>query len=122
MPSPPLIHGALLFLTVCGWLALAALAVAPSGAWPHTGLRGNAERVALYFVVAAITRATITHHHTRWQIAALAAMAVLFEIGRAWFSGRSNGLAGWLSSTAGVVVGAILLRQIVHAYDRHWGW
>ncbi len=48
--------------------------------------------------------------------------AVLFEMGRAWFADRSNGLAGWLSSTAGVIVGAVLLRQIAHAYDWHWGW
>ena len=101
---------------------IGALAFAPAGAWPHTGPRGNVERALLYFVVAAVTRATVTDHQTRLQIAALAAMAALFEISRAWFAGRSNGWAGWMSSTAGVIVGAILLRQIAHAYDWHWSW
>ena len=108
--------------TLCGWASLAVIAVLPVGAWPHTGLRGNAERALLYFAVAALTRATITDHETRLQIAALAGMAVLFEVGRFWFAGRSNGWAGWMSSTAGVIVGAVLLREIAHAYDWHWGW
>ena len=122
MALPSLVPSTLGLLTLCGWAMLAVLAVAPAGAWPHTGLRGNVERVCLYFLVAAVTRATITDHQTRLQIAALAVAAVLFEMGRAWFADRSNGLAGWLSSTAGVIVGAILLRQIAHAYDWHWGW
>lgn len=108
-------------LTVSGWATLAVLAVLPVGAWPHTGIRGNVERAMLYFAVAAVTRATITDHQTRWQIAALAVVAVLFEIGRASMAGRSNGVAGWMSSTAGVVFGAVLLRQVAHACDWQWG-
>lgn len=122
MPSSSLIPVTLGSVALCGWLTIATLAVAPAGAWPHMGLRGNVERALLYFVVAAVTRATITDHQTRLQIAALAGMAVLFEVGRAWIAGRSNGLAGWMSSTAGVIVGAVLFRQIAHAYDWHWGW
>ena len=113
---------ALGFATLIGWAALAVIAVLPAGAWPHTGLRGNVERALLYFIVAAVTRATITDHQTRLQIAALAGMAVVFEVGRFWFAGRSNGWVGWMSSTAGVIVGAVLFREIAHAYDWHWGW
>ena len=110
-------HVALGMATLCGWAALAVIAVLPAGARPHTGLRGNVERAALYFVVAAVTRATITDHETRLQIAGLVVAAILFEVGRFWFAGRSNGWAGWMSSTAGVIVGAILRREIAHAYD-----
>ena len=122
MPSPSLMHFTLGSLTLCGWSALAVLAVAPTGVWPNTGIRDNIERAVLYFAVAAVTRATITDHQTRLQIAALVVMAILFEAGRAWIAGRSNGLAGWVSSSAGVIVGAVLLRQVAHAYDWHWGW
>ena len=115
-------NAALGFLTFIGWATLAVLAVLPIGAWPHIGSRGNVERAMLYFVVAAVTRATITDHQTRWQIAALAVVAGFFEMGRALIAGRSNGVAGWMSSTAGVVVGAILLRQVAHARDWHSGW
>lgn len=109
-------------LTLCGWGTLAVLAFMPAGTWPHVGLRGNVERAALYFLVAAVTRTTITDHQTRWQIAGLAAMAVLFEVGRSGMAGRSNGVAGWASSTAGVVAGAVLLREVAHACRWHWGW
>lgn len=122
MPSPWLAHATFGFLTVCGWVTLAALAIAPAGAWPHTGLRGNVERACLYFIVAAVTRATITEHQTRLQIAALGAMAILFEVCRAWIAGRSNGIAGWMSSASGVVVGAVLLRYVAHTYFWRWGW
>lgn len=122
MPSPIVAHAVLAFTAVCGWLTLAALAVAPSGAWPHTGLRGNLERAFLYFVVAAATRAAITEHQTRLQIFALAVAAVLFEMARAWTVGRSNGVAGWASSMAGVVVGAVLLRHVAHTYFWRLGW
>ena len=122
MSSLWLAHVAFGLATLSGWAALAVIAVLPAGAWPHTGLRGNVERALLYFVVAAVTRATITDHETRLQIAGLVVAAVLFEVGRFWFTGRSNGWAGWMSSTAGVIVGAILLREIAHAYDWHWGW
>ena len=115
-------NAALGFLTFISWATLAVLAVLPSASWPHLGIRGNVERAMLHFAVAAVTRAAITDHKTRWQIAVLAAVAGLFEMGRAMMAGRSNGVAGWMSSTAGVVVGAILLRQVAHAYDWHWGW
>lgn len=122
MPSSAVAHVALTFSTVFGWMTLAMLAVAPSGAWPHTGSRGDVERAALYFVVAAVTRATMTEHQTRWQIASLAVVAILFEVGRAWVAGQSNGVAGWMSSTAGVIVGSVLLRYVVHTYFWRWGW
>ena len=109
-------------LTILGWVTLAVLAFAPPGAWPHTGIRGNVERAALYFLVASVTRATITDHETRWQIAALAGGAMLFEAGRAWMAGRSNGVSGWIASTAGIAVGAVLFREIAHGYAWHWGW
>lgn len=122
MPDLPPVPTWLALSTLCGWATLTVLAVAPSEAWPHTGLRGNVERAVLFFIVAALTRATITDHRTRLQILALAVFAALFEACRGWIAGHSNGGTGWLSSTAGVIVGAILLRQIAHACSWHWGW
>lgn len=122
MPHAWWIHVTLAFATLGGWTLLLVVALLPGAAWPGTGLRGNVERAALFFIVAAVTRGTITDHQTRWQITALAAVALLLEVGRGWMAGRSGGLAGWLSSTAGVVAGAVLLRHIAHDDFWRWGW
>ena len=122
MPEAWWIHVALAFSTLGGWTLLLAIPFVPGAAWPHAGRRGNVERAAVFFLVAAVTRGTLTDHQTRWQIAALAIAATLLEAGRGWTAGRSGGLAGWLSSTAGAVVGAVLLRQIAHAWFWRWGW
>lgn len=119
---PAMVHAALTFSTVCGWVTIAILAVAPSGAWPNTGLRGNFERACLFFVVAAVMRATITHHETRWQIAVLAAAAALFELGRARIGDQSDGVAGWASSAVGAFLGAALLHFVSHKFFWQWRW
>ncbi|RYB07177.1 hypothetical protein [Lichenibacterium ramalinae] len=122
MPHAWWIHVTLALATLGGWTLLLALPWLSGAAWPGIGLRGNVERATLFFLVAAVTRATITDHQTRWQITALASAALLLEAGRGWTTGRSGGLAGWLSSTAGVVVGAVLLRHVAHTYFWRWGW
>ena len=122
MPSPWWVHVTLAFSTLCAWTVLLAIPFLPTGAWPQAGVRGNVERAALYFLVAAVTRATITDHQTRWQITALALAAVLLEVGRGWTVGQSNGLKGWASSTAGAIGGAVLLRHVAHTYFWRWGW
>lgn len=112
----------LAFATLLGWTGLLALPFVSGAAWPHAGRFGHLERAAVFFLVAAVTRATVTDHRTRWQIAALVTVALLLEAGRGWRAGRSAGLAGWLSSTAGVVAGAVLLRYVAHHYYWRWGW
>ena len=106
---------------VSSWVVLVVLAVTPGTAFPRTGWRGNMERALLYCIVAAITRAMITEHRTRWQLLALSISAILFETVRSRVSGRSNGVEGWLSSTLGAGLGAILLRKFAHAYFWRWG-
>ena len=112
----------LAFATLGAWTLLLAVPLLSGAGWPRTGFRGNVERAALFFLVAAITRGTITDHETRWQIAALATAAWLLEAGRGWMAGRSAGLAGWLSSLAGAVAGAVLMRHVAHNDFWRWGW
>ena len=89
--------------------------------WPHAGVVGKLERSGVFFLAAAITRATITDQRSRWQITGFALLAILVEVGRK-ILGRDNGLGGWLTSTAGAALGAVLMRHIAHDYFWKWGW
>lgn len=122
MLSPWWIHVLLAFFTLSGWTVILVTPFSSFRDWPHTGLRGNMERAAVYFLVAIITRGTIPNHETRWQIALLALSAALIEVGRGILMGRSNGITGWASSTAGIVSGAVLMRYVAHNYFWRWGW
>ncbi len=122
MPSPWWVHAGFALASLCGWLSLAVLALRPNGSWPGSGVRGNIERAALFGVVAAVTRATLTEQETRWQIAALAVAAALFETVRRRRAGGSNGGPGWMASTTGAIVGAVLVRHVAHVYFWRWGW
>ena len=106
---------------VSSWVMLAVLALTPGISFPGTGPRGNVERALLYGLVAAVTRAMITEHRTRWQLLVLSMSAAGFETVRSRTTGRSNGVEGWLASTLGAVLGATLLRKFAHTYFWRWG-
>jgi hypothetical protein len=117
MPDQSLLSPVLECSALLAWGFVGAVALSGSN-WPHTGTRGNVERAALFFVVAALTRATLTEHRTRWQLLAFVLAAIAFEVGRGWTVRRSNGAVGSLASTTGAVAGAVLLRHVAHVH----GW
>ena len=112
------VHITLAYATLTSWTAILSMSLATVDRWPRSGWFGNADRFCVFLAAAFITRATITNHETRIQVACWAVVALIVGLARRHVSGRSNGIMGWTSSIAGAALGAVTARQIAHAL--HW--
>lgn len=99
----------------CSWATLAVLSLVPGRDRPHTGASGNAEHFLAYVLAAAVTRMAFRETASRWQVLAFSAASAVFEVCQIWIPGRQAGLANWATSSAGALVGIVVVRSLVHA-------
>ena len=107
---------AVLALAVLSWTVLAAFLVGVGRFRPH----GAFDRAVAFLLTATMTRLAFTHVHTRWQIAAFVAVASLAVAAQAARTGLGAAAVRWAASVSGIVVGAVVTREIVHHYLERW--
>ncbi len=106
----------LLGATLCAWVALAVLMLRPG----RTGAPGNAGCALAFLGTAALTRLTFTEVETRVQITAFGVAAALFVARQVAVRDAGPKLQRWASCMAGTVVGAVVVREVVHHYLERW--
>ena len=100
----------LLGSTLVAWALLVVVMVGPRG----VRVGGNVGSALAFLLAAGITRLTFTEVETRIQITAFCAVAALLVARQTRGALGGVRLARWASCAAGTVVGAVVVRELVH--------
>lgn len=111
-----LLKDARLLAAVLSWAALAVLLVGVG----RFRLTGAADRALAFLVAATVTRLAFTHVQTRWQITAFVLVASVAVAARIPRTGLGGAAMRWAASVGGIVVGAVVTREIVHHVLERW--
>ena len=116
------LHVTLTFTTLTSWTFILTLFFVSDNFFPRLGNIGNIQRCGIFLISAFVTRATITNHETRLQLACWAVCALLFESSRFWMTGRWNGAGGLVCSVVGAIIGAVCARYLAHGLHWNGSW
>ncbi len=96
------------------WVSLPFLFLCLSSDRPRMRIFESEQHFIAYFIVAALTRAALTHIQSRFQLAAFIISAGTFELVQNLILGRTQGLTNWAASSFGALLGIISVRTVIH--------
>lgn len=100
----------LLASTLVAWALLVVVMVGP----PGLRVGGHLGSALAFLLAAGITRLTFTEVETRIQITAFCTAAALLVARQTAGAAGGDRLARWAACAAGTVVGAVVVRELVH--------